>query len=196
MAAQFADDGLTLSELVNGRPHIVTARWLTDMGDLALQQDKYEEGCDLFVEAYAELLEYGLLAQLMFGCNRDKVCMDRLKGEMDHETLTALENVAIASLTAGHTAEARENLILLIDRLDQLYNGGSNAHMLHLKLQLAALFVHGKQIDAARVLYTECLAHSSSSCSEFHDVAITCTDGLGKCFFLLGDFEVRAFVRP
>lgn len=115
----------------------------------------------------------------------------RLKGESDHESLAALENAAIASLTANRFEDARQCLRLLLDRLHHIYGGGANLRTLELSLQLARLLVQDKQVDAALAIYSDCLTLASNLLGGAHELTTACCDGLGKCLFLLGDLEVR-----
>lgn len=123
-----------------------------------------------------------------------RVCV-RLKGKTDHESLVALENAAIASLAVNRFADARQHLETLLDRLRHVYGGGSNLRTLSLSLQLARLLVQDKQVDKALALYLDCLTLSVNLLGYDHELTTSCSDGLGKCFFLLGDFEVRPLAR-
>jgi hypothetical protein len=57
LALRFADAGLTLCEIVNGRPHINTARWLAEMGELLLRRGRHDEGADLFSESLDQIVQ-------------------------------------------------------------------------------------------------------------------------------------------
>jgi hypothetical protein len=115
----------------------------------------------------------------------------RLKGENDHESLAALENAAIASLTANRFEDARQHLQLLLNRLHHIYGGGANLRTLGLSLQLARLLIQDKQVDTALAIYSDCLTLASNLLGDDHELTTSCCDGLGKCLFLIGDLEVR-----
>ncbi|KAL4177450.1 hypothetical protein KRP22_002472 [Phytophthora ramorum] len=169
-AFAMADHGLTLCEATHSRTHLETARWVSVFGELLLLRESYDQAIDCFMEA----------------CNT----ITGLKGEADQETLIALENLAIAYEQAGKLEATETHLRALLRLLTERYGGGYNAKLFHLTIRLAAVLLGQKRVQEARKLYTQCLLHAENLFGVTDDHTVVCTDALGKCCFLAGDFKV------
>ncbi|EGZ26316.1 hypothetical protein PHYSODRAFT_484252 [Phytophthora sojae] len=143
-AFAMADCGLTLCETTHGRSHLETARWVSALAEMLLLRESFDQAIHCFMEALNTLTA--------------------LKGESDHETSIALENLAIACY---------------------------NAKLFHLTVRLASVLLAQKRTDEARDLFERCLKHAENLFGPSDEQTVTCTDALGKCCFLLGDFAVR-----
>ncbi|KAG7390581.1 hypothetical protein PHYPSEUDO_007521 [Phytophthora pseudosyringae] len=168
-AFPMADHGLTLCEATHGRRHVDTARWVSALGELLLLCENYDQSIHCFVEAFNTLTS--------------------LKGEADQETTSALENLAIACEQAGMLKFTEMHLKTLLRLLAERYGGGYNAKLFHLNVRLASVLLAQKRVHEARELFTQCLPHAENLFGATDDHTVACTDALGKCFFLLGEFE-------
>lgn len=120
---------------------------------------------------------------------------DRLKSVTDHDCLVALENAAISSFTASRLDDCRQFIQTLLERLNQVYGGGANPRALKLSMHLASLLLIDKRPDDALETFTSCLKLTTYLLGETSDSTLSCLDGMGKCYFLLGDFEVLALQK-
>ncbi|KAG6976075.1 hypothetical protein JG688_00001726 [Phytophthora aleatoria] len=111
-----------------------------------------------------------------------------LQGETDHETSLALENLAIACELAGMLKLTETHLRTLLRLLMERYGGGYNAKLYHLNVRLASVLLAQKRVLDARELYAQCLPHAENLFGGADDHTVACTDALGKCCFLLGQF--------
>ncbi|ETK76474.1 hypothetical protein F442_17444 [Phytophthora nicotianae P10297] len=140
-AFSMADHGLTLCESTYGRRHVDTARWVSAIGELLLLRENFDQAIHCFVEAFNTI--------------------SSLQGETHHETMFALENLAIACY---------------------------NAKLYHLNVRLASVLLAQKRVQEARELYVQCLPHAENLFGGTDDHTVACTDAIGKCCFLLGEF--------
>ncbi|KAG6622778.1 Serine/threonine protein Kinase [Phytophthora cinnamomi] len=167
-AFAMADCGLTLCEATHGRCHLETARWVSTLAELLLQREDFDQAIHCFVEALNTLTT--------------------LKGEADQETSVALENLAIGCQQAGRLEDTEKHLKMLLRLLTERYGGGYNAKLFHLSVQLASVLLAKKRTNEARDLFEQCLLHAENLFGSTDEHTVTCTDALGKCCFLLGDF--------
>ncbi|KAI9999178.1 hypothetical protein PInf_003997 [Phytophthora infestans] len=137
-AYSMADHGLTLCESTYGRRHANTAGWVSALGELLLLRENYDQAIHCFVEAFNTL--------------------SSLQGETDHETILALENLAIACEQAGMLKLAETHLKTLLRLLMERYGGGYNAKLYHLNVRLASVLMAQKRVREARALQMLLLA--------------------------------------
>ncbi|KUF72088.1 Ankyrin repeat domain-containing protein 17 [Phytophthora nicotianae] len=175
-AFSMADHGLTLCESTYGRRHVDTARWVSALGELLLLRENFDQAIHCFVEAFNTI---------------SRPCS--LQGETHHETMFALENLAIACEQAGMLKLTETHLKTLLTLLMNRYGGGYNAKLYHLNVRLASVLLAQKRVQEARELYVQCLPHAENLFGGTDDHTVACTDAIGKCCFLLGEFAVRDY---
>lgn len=97
-----------------------------------------------------------------------------LKGESDHETSIALENLAIACEQAGKLSDTERHLNALLRILSERYGGGYNAKLFHLTVRLASVLL----AQVGRYWLSGCDERSSSVFSRNERTKlVTCLSG-------------------
>jgi hypothetical protein len=96
----------------------------------------------------------------------------------------------ICSHSAGEVDTCERYLRELLTLLEPMYIG-PNDKILRLKRLLANLLAARRpQLKEALQLHRESLALCEQMYGPHHLQVTTCTDDIGRCFFLMGDFEV------
>ncbi|DAZ93811.1 TPA: hypothetical protein N0F65_008570 [Lagenidium giganteum] len=169
LALEVIEDALTLCEDLYGRSHPETATWLSHAGELMLLSNRPVQAVDHFQEALATLVE--------------------LRGEMDHDALVALENVCIVCYQSKDWQHTEQQITHLLDLLRDVYNGGYNDKVWGLTMTLATVVMHQMRVNEARQLYEDCLDHAELMFGKDAVQVAACTDGIGRCWFAVGDFD-------
>lgn len=123
------------------------------MGDILLLHLKLDESLHCFTYAYNIIREYVLLVDRVLDLERKQgldTATCRLHGDGYHQTLMALENMAVACYHAKSFAETEIYLGTILRHLREQYNDGYNERIFHLSTTLA--FVILEQVRAFRQL--------------------------------------------